>query len=97
MLTYLSKILEKLALGQLMSHVNDLKILPLDCGEVTCLALLDYSRAFELANYQFLLTKLKSLAEEDSSLEWFGCYLENRRQYAFLFRILLGPICIEFP
>lgn len=81
-LTYLSKLLEKLSIGQLMPHKNDLQVLPvyylgctrghlttaallivtddvsrsLDCGEVTLLALLDYSRAYELVNHQLLQT-----------------------------------------
>lgn len=44
------------------------------------MALLDYSRAFELVKHQILLTKLKSLAVKDSALQWFRSYLKTCRQ-----------------
>ena len=52
----------------------------LDNSEITILVLLDYSKAFDCANHNLILAKLKALGFKNSSLKWINSYLSGRSQ-----------------
>ena len=52
----------------------------MDKSEVTFLILLDYSKAFDVANHRLILAKLKALGFHDDSLSWVTSYLTDRAQ-----------------
>ena len=52
----------------------------MDNSEVTVLVLLDYSKAFDCANHQIILAKLKSYGFNEIALKWINSYLSNRSQ-----------------
>ena len=49
--------------------------------QVYKIALLDFSKAFDLVNHKILLTKLKSLGFKDGTIAWFKSYLSERLMY----------------
>ncbi len=55
--------------------VNDI-----DSGNVSILALLDFSKAFDTVNHKLLLAKLQSLGFMTSAIQWVQSYLQDRRQ-----------------
>ena len=106
-LSFMSKLLEKIVLSQLLSHleqnhllnphqsayrhghscetallriVNDL-LSGFDNDEISVLALLDLSAAFDTIDHSILLTRLQtSFGIRDTALAWFSSYLTNRTQ-----------------
>ena len=52
----------------------------MDKGEVILLTLLDYSKAFNCANHDITLAKLKSLGFDNTALKWVNSYLSGRSQ-----------------
>lgn len=52
----------------------------LDNGEIGVLTLLDYSKAFNCANHNIILAKLKSLGFSNLALKWISSYLTGRSQ-----------------
>lgn len=52
----------------------------MDNSEITVLVLLDYSKAFDCANHQIILAKLKSYGFNELALKWISSYLSNRSQ-----------------
>ena len=52
----------------------------MDKSEVTFLILLDYSKAFDVANHRLILAKLKALGFHNDALFWLESYLYNRKQ-----------------
>ena len=62
----------------LLKIVNDM-VEALDRGDVTVLALLDFSKAFDTVNHALLLQKLKVLGFMDHTLTWFKSYLTGRK------------------
>ena len=52
----------------------------MDQGEVTCLTLLDFSKAFDLVNHTILIRKLQSLNFSNKALNFFKSYLSERQQ-----------------
>ena len=65
------------ALLEIVDSINK----ALDESEVTLLALLDYSKAFDCANHRLILAKLESLGFKNSALKWVASYLINRSQF----------------
>lgn len=51
-----------------------------DNNNVTILALLDFSKAFDSINHDILIAKLKSLNFSPSATAWFQSYLSDRKQ-----------------
>ena len=54
----------------------------LDNDKVTGLVFIDYKKAFDLIDHQLLLSKLKALGVNETSLPLFHDYLSGRSQYA---------------
>ena len=52
----------------------------MDNSEIAILVLLDYSRAFDCANHDIILAKLKSIGFSNSALNWINSYLTDRLQ-----------------
>ena len=52
----------------------------MDKGDIIVLALLDYSKAFNCANHDITLAKLKSLGFDNTALRWINSYLSGRSQ-----------------
>ena len=52
-----------------------------DNGEFAFGVFIDLSKAFDTINHDLLLTKLAHYGIKDNVLNWFRCYLTNRRQY----------------
>ena len=50
------------------------------CNNVTGLVCIDYSKAFDLINHDFLLVKLKAYGVDDGHLQLFRSYLADRQQ-----------------
>lgn len=51
-----------------------------DKGKLTCLVLLDYSRAFDTLNHDLLISKLRYVGLSEDSVNLFSSYLRNRFQ-----------------
>ena len=52
----------------------------LDKGEIAIQVLLDYSKAFNCANHDIMLAKLKALGFSNGALSWINSYLSGRSQ-----------------
>ena len=52
----------------------------LENSELVFLVLLDYSKAFDMANHRLILAKLKASGFRDDALEWVSSYLHGRQQ-----------------
>lgn len=52
----------------------------IDDRMMTCMVLLDLSKAFDCVNHELLLIKLSALGLSDSTVQWFANYLLNRFQ-----------------
>jgi hypothetical protein len=50
-------------------------------GQITAMASLDYSRAFDTINHDLLLSKLAKCNISSSTVSWFKSYLSDRKQY----------------
>ena len=48
------------------------------------IVLVDFKRAFDLVDHQFLKNKLKVYGINDEALRWFDNYLSNRRQQVMI-------------
>ena len=68
----------------LLKVVNDL-FLSLNKGNISVLALLDFSSAFETIDHTILVHRLHTdFGFTDTVLQWFSSYLTDRTQYASL-------------
>ena len=63
--------------------------------EVSAVIMLDMSAAFDVVDYDILLSKLALYGFEDSALEWVRSYLSNRSQSVFIEGCLSEPLPIE--
>ena len=52
----------------------------MDESELVLLTLLDYSKAFDMANHRLIIAKLKYFGFNDDALAWITSYLSNRAQ-----------------
>ena len=52
------------------------------------LILLDYRKAFDIANHKLILPKLAALGFDDSALTWLGFYLEGSIKKLKLIRVI---------
>ena len=122
-LPFLSKVLEKVVLSQILSHLNSnnlmdafqsayrashstetalLKImndllLALDSNQVSVLALLDLSSAFDTIDHSILLHRLESVfGIRDTALAWITSYLSNRSQTVSVEGHLSSPAPFKF-
>ena len=68
-------------------HISDYIYNAMDDNELTFLILLDYSKAFDIANHKLILAKLAALGFDDSALTWLGSYLEGRYQ-----KVVIGSV-----
>ena len=69
----------------------------MDRGEVTALALLDLSAAFDTIDHQVLLERLFSgFGIGGVALNWFASYLNDRQQRVKLLDVLSGPVSLKY-
>lgn len=61
----------------LVKLVNDIRV-NMEDKKITCLALLDFSKAFDTINYDMLLAKLHYFGLSENSITFFKNYLSNR-------------------
>ena len=59
-------------------HFTDKILASMDSGQVTGVAFLDLSKAFDTVNHELLLRKLSYLGLSKNSVSWFRSYLSNR-------------------
>jgi hypothetical protein len=50
----------------------------------TCGVFIDFAKAFDTVNHNFLLNKLEAYGIRGLPLQWFASYLSNRKQYVAL-------------
>ena len=82
------KLLDKLQSAYRNSHSTTTALLTvtddifkaIDESEVVLLTLLDYSKAFDTANHQLIIAKLKHFGFHDDALQWVTSYLTDRKQ-----------------
>ena len=82
------KLLDKLQSAYRPSHstttalltVSDDIFKAIDNSEIALLTLLDYSKAFDTANHQLILAKLRHFGFHEDALTWVTSYLSNRKQ-----------------
>ena len=80
----------------LLKTVNDL-LLALDDGNVSLLALLDLSTAFDTTDHGILLHRLHhDFGTQGTALDWFSSYLTNRTQYVSIHCYTSEPAPISF-
>ena len=99
-LCFLAKILQKLVLSQVSSHLNSHNLcntcqsayhpgpdlfLSLSKGNISVLALLDFSSAFDTIDHPILVHRLHTdFRFTDTDLHWSSSYLTDRMHYVFL-------------
>ena len=66
--------------GTALLEITDYIFQGLDNSEIAILVLLDYSRAFDCANHDIILAKLKSIGFSNCALNWIHSYLTDRLQ-----------------
>ena len=52
----------------------------MDKGKYTSVSFIDLKKAFDTADHQILLSKLKVYGLSGKEITWFELYLENRKQ-----------------
>ena len=73
----------------LLKVVNDL-FLSLNKGNISVLALIDFSSAFDTINHTILVHRLHTdFGLTDTVLQWFSSYLTDRTHYVYLIIVLL--------
>ena len=65
-------------------HITDFIYQALDDAYIVFLVLLDYSKAFDIANHKLILAKLSAFGFERSALNWINSYLSSRCQKVVL-------------
>ena len=81
------------ALKQLVKVINDLFLFP-NKGNISALALLDFSSAFDTIDHSILVHCLHTdLCFTDAVLQWFSSYLTDRTHY-FLYLIIVLPLLL---
>ena len=80
----------------LLKIVNDL-LLALDDGNVSLLARLDLSAAFDTVDHSVLLHRhYHDFGIQATALDWFASYLTNRTQSVSIYRYTSEPAPISF-
>ena len=72
---------DKQGLNHLHFKLNQDIVATLSKKQVYKIALLDFSKAFDLVNHKILLLKLKALGFTERAVSWFKDYLEHRYMY----------------
>lgn len=67
----------------------------IDDSKVSCLVLLDYSKAFDLLNQELLIKKLRYYGLSDLACQWFSNYLKGRTQIVEVDGIRSNPANIK--
>ena len=75
---------EKMGLNHLHFDLNKKIIDKLTKKQVFKIALLDFSKAFDLVSHDLLLLKLEALGFGKETLNWFKDYLHNRKLYCLV-------------
>ena len=63
--------------------------------EISATVLIDMSAAFDLVDHKILMDKMKLYGFQNSALNWFKSYLENRSQQVFIDGNLSSPMDLE--
>ena len=66
--------------GTALLDITDFIFQALDLSYIVIKVLLDYSKAFDCANHNIILAKLKSIGFSNSALNWINSYLSGRSQ-----------------
>ena len=66
-------------------------------GKLTGAVYVDLSKAFDTIGHSVLLQKLSTYGVKDKELEWFNCYLFNRKNYVCVNRNISIPEPMDFP
>ena len=66
--------------GTALLDITDFIFQALDQSYIVIKVLLDYSKAFDCANHNIILAKLKSIGFTNSALNWINSYLSGRSQ-----------------
>ena len=66
--------------GTALLEITDFIFQALDQSNIVIKTLLDYSKAFDCANHNIILAKLKSIGFTNSALNWINSYLTGRSQ-----------------
>ena len=72
---------DKQGINHLHLKLNQEITATLSKKQVFKIALLDFSKAFDLVNHQILLKKLKALGCNEQTVSWFKSYLSDRYMY----------------
>ena len=67
-------------LNTALTHFIDNVLLNVDSGRLTGAVFLYLSKAFDTADHNLLLYKLKSVGLSEDTVNWFQTYLTNRKQ-----------------
>lgn len=82
-LTYNGLLYERQSAFKQTALINliDKILFQMDNNEVTCMAFIDFKKAFDVIDHYVLLTKLQSYKVGDSAMMWFSSYLTGRSQF----------------
>ena len=80
-------------------HIRDLCRQAMKCSEISILAMIDFSKAFDTLSHQRLLMKLQDLNCDSNVLHWFQNYLHDRKQFIHLNNLSSGilPVVAGVP
>ena len=83
-----------------LMKLTDELLFNMDNNMITGLAFVDFKKAFDVINHELLPKKLSIYGANDLSLNWFGSYLTERKQYvringcSYTCKQLLQGVCI---
>ena len=80
----------KLSTTAALSNFADEVLLNMEQGNLCGAVFLDLAKAFNTVDHKILMSKLSAVGVSPSTLEWFGSYLNNRKQRTSCGNVLSG-------